>query len=81
MKINCKFKAQVLALNTNKKEEKTYYSAVLFLMDSENPEAGTLNVPEEVAKKLVPGNEFLFSGCYNDKYNSFYITGVENGKR
>lgn len=80
MKIKTEFKAQVLAINTNVTNDKTYYSAVLFLSDTDNAEAGTLNVPEEVAKKISAGKEFNFQGCYNDKYNSFYITGVNSGK-
>ena len=78
MKIECNFKAQVLDVNSsvNEKDGKTYYKAVLFLYDSTTKEAGTLGVPEPVAKKLVSGEKYVFSGAYNDKYNSFYITGV-----
>lgn len=80
MKIAVKFNATVLDVNSsvNDKDGKTYYKAVLFLYDSEIKEAGTLSVPEMVAKKLVPGKNYTFIGAYNDKYQSFYITGVDD---
>lgn len=82
MKIEVKFNATVLDVNSsvNDKDGKTYYKAVLFLYDAETKEAGTLNVPELVAKKLVSGEKYTFSGAYNDKYQSFYITGVEDNE-
>lgn len=78
MKIECKFLAQVLDVSSsvNEKDGKTYYKAVLFLSSAETKEAGTLNIPENVAKNIIVGEKYYFIGCWNDKYQSFYITGV-----
>lgn len=76
MKIYVNFQGQVLALNKNNKDGKDYYSMVVFIDQENNKEAGTLNIPETVATKIIVGRSYEFVGCWNDKYTSFYITGV-----
>lgn len=78
MIINFNFNASVLALTSNEYNGKTYHNAVLFIQDSQNSEAGTFKVPEDVANHVRPGESYTFHMCYNDKFQSPYIKGVSD---
>ena len=78
MIINFKFNATVLALTSNEYNGKIYHNAVLFIKDSENPEAGTFKIPEDVANRVKSGKDYSFHMCYNDKFSAPYIKGVSD---
>lgn len=79
MKISCNFECQLLACNVviSSKDDRRYYNATVFIPSS--GEAGQLNIKEELYNKLVDrfGEVITFKGEYNDKYNSFYVVGID----
>ena len=68
MKIYCKFNAQVLAVSSDPSKDgnSVYHHATIFINENGNAEAGTLNVPEEIFNKILPGKTYCFTGCFND---------------
>lgn len=75
MKINCNFRAQVLATNVNNtKDGKSYYNATVFIPST--GEAGQLNINENLFNDLSSGETYDFKAEYNDKYNNFRVVGL-----
>lgn len=75
MKISCNFSAQVLATNHQvSKDDRVFYNATIFIPSS--GEAGSINISEDIAKKLIPSEVYNFSAEYNDKYNNFRVVGI-----
>lgn len=75
MKINCNFRAQVLATNVNNtKDGKSYYNATVFIPST--GEAGQLNISENLYNELSSGVTYDFKAEYNDKYNNFRVVGL-----
>lgn len=82
MTIKANFKAKVLSLSVKPSRDgsKNYYSVALLLTDSDSDPCGSLNISESIYKNLVVGCDYVFEGTYSDKYNNFYISGVNNAE-
>lgn len=75
MKISTTFKAQLLSTSTTEsKDGRLFYHATIFI--SESGEAGQMNISEDLYKNLIVGSSYVFIGEWNDKYNTFRISGV-----